>query len=275
MNPLSHHSAASPPYRQLAGQLREQIESGQLAPGDRVPSIPELSRTMKVSRQTAHRALAVLGEEGLTTTRIGRGTFVRQPRPRMDRHVTERYEWEKQRVQIPDDAERGKTGNSEYDTGLVFDDFEFSVTHDTISAPPDIAAAMQIEQNTLLLTRRFQTILRESGLLTGYSVSYVPHALFAQNPALLDPGNEPWPGGTQHQLYTVGVEVDHIEDIVTARPATEHDTATLELVTGSAVLDIRKITTSTAGDVVELADITVPAYNVRLRYTTHLPPWEH
>lgn len=274
MNPLSHHSAAGPPYRQLAGQLREQIRSGELAPGDRVPSIPELSRTMKVSRQTAHRALAVLSEEGLTTTQIGRGTFVRQPRPRVDRNVTERYEWEKQRVRISDDIERGKTGNSEYDTGLVFDDFEFSVTHETISAPPDIAAAMNIESQTLLLKRNFRTILRESGLLTGYSTSYVPHSLFARNPDLLDPSKEPWPGGTQHQLYTVGVEVDHIEDIITARPATEHDTMTLELVSGSAVLDIRKITTSTTDDVVELADITLPAYNVRMRYTTHLTPWE-
>lgn len=275
MNPLSHHSAAPAPYRQLAGQLREKIRSGLLAPGDRVPSIPELSRTMKVSRQTAHRALAVLGEEGLTTTKVGRGTFVRKPRPRMDRYVTERYEWEKQRVRIADDAERGQTGNSEYDTGLSFDDFEFSVELEQVTASQDIANTMKLEPGAKLLQRRFRTILCESGLLTGSSISHVPYELFAQNPALLDPESEPWPGGTQHQLYTVGVEVAHIEDVVTARPATEHDVATLELVSGSAVLDIRKITTSTTGQVVEVADITVPAYNVRLRYTTHLTRWEN
>ena len=27
------------------------------------------------------------------------------------------------------------------------------------------------------------------------------------NPDLLDARNEPWPGGTQHELYTVGIEV--------------------------------------------------------------------
>jgi GntR family transcriptional regulator len=36
-------------------------------------------------------------------------------------------------------------------------------------------------------------------------------------PDLLDENNEPWPGGTQHQFSTIGIEMDRIIDEVTAR----------------------------------------------------------
>lgn len=61
---------------QLAQLLRELIRSGQLAPGDRVPSEPQLARDYAVSRDTAQRALAMLAEEGLITRRRGVGSIV-------------------------------------------------------------------------------------------------------------------------------------------------------------------------------------------------------
>src|SRR5258708_24508255 len=61
---------------QLAQLLRERIRSGQLAPGDRVPSEPQLARDHAVSRDTAQRALAMLADEGLITRRRGVGSIV-------------------------------------------------------------------------------------------------------------------------------------------------------------------------------------------------------
>jgi DNA-binding transcriptional regulator YhcF (GntR family) len=61
---------------QLAQLLRELIRSGQLAPGDRVPSEPQLARDHSVSRDTAQRARAMLAEEGLITRRRGVGSIV-------------------------------------------------------------------------------------------------------------------------------------------------------------------------------------------------------
>lgn len=65
-----------PPYREIAGIVRERIASGELLPGDQVPSAGELAETRGVSRGTALRALGVLREEGLTTTTPGWGSFV-------------------------------------------------------------------------------------------------------------------------------------------------------------------------------------------------------
>jgi DNA-binding GntR family transcriptional regulator len=67
---------AMPPYQQIAADLRRQIESGELAPGDMVPSITRLMQEYGVSKGTAVKALDVLRREGLTRTVAGWGTFV-------------------------------------------------------------------------------------------------------------------------------------------------------------------------------------------------------
>ena len=57
----------------------EKIRSGELKPGDRVPSVTELVETYNVSHSTARRSLAKLKEMGLTDTVPGYATFVRAP----------------------------------------------------------------------------------------------------------------------------------------------------------------------------------------------------
>ena len=61
---------------QLAQLLRKLIRTGQLGPGARVPSEPELADEHGVSRDTAQRALTMLAEEGLITRRRGVGSTV-------------------------------------------------------------------------------------------------------------------------------------------------------------------------------------------------------
>jgi GntR family transcriptional regulator len=67
------------PYMLIVYVLAEKIKSGELKPGDRVPSVTELAGTYNVSHSTARRALAKLKDMGLTDTVPGYATFVRQP----------------------------------------------------------------------------------------------------------------------------------------------------------------------------------------------------
>jgi DNA-binding GntR family transcriptional regulator len=67
------------PYMLIVYVLAEKIKSGELKPGDRVPSVTELVKTYDVSHSTARRALAKLKEMGLTDTVPGYATFVRLP----------------------------------------------------------------------------------------------------------------------------------------------------------------------------------------------------
>jgi GntR family transcriptional regulator len=68
------HDAEEPLYLQLAAILRGQIQAGKLA--RRVPSVKSLTQQYGIAQGTAERALAVLREEGLVRSRVGRGHFV-------------------------------------------------------------------------------------------------------------------------------------------------------------------------------------------------------
>ena len=68
------HDAEEPLYLQLAAILRSQIEAGKLT--RRIPSVKSLTQQYEVAQGTAERALAVLRQEGLVRSRIGRGHFV-------------------------------------------------------------------------------------------------------------------------------------------------------------------------------------------------------
>ncbi|MGW3351738.1 GntR family transcriptional regulator [Nonomuraea rubra] len=68
-----------PPYLQLADALRQSIESGERAPGSRLPSIRDLARDYGISAQTVQNALRELRTEGLVVSQQGRAFFVRDP----------------------------------------------------------------------------------------------------------------------------------------------------------------------------------------------------
>lgn len=72
-------SASTPRYRQIYDALHEAIQSGQLQPGDRLPSEAELGKQYKTSRITVAKAVNELYAQGLVTRRAGSGTRVLAP----------------------------------------------------------------------------------------------------------------------------------------------------------------------------------------------------
>ena len=66
-------------YRRIAAELKERITSGDLAPGDALPSEAAIVRKYDVSRGTARQALSELEGTGLIVAVHGKGRFVREP----------------------------------------------------------------------------------------------------------------------------------------------------------------------------------------------------
>ena len=65
-----------PPYLQVAADLKRRIAEGELRPGDRLPTIKELTERHGVAPATVQAALRILRDEGLTHSWQGRGTYV-------------------------------------------------------------------------------------------------------------------------------------------------------------------------------------------------------
>jgi len=72
---------ATPRYRLIRDELLEDIESGRLQAGERVPSENELVGRFGVSRMTARRALQELADAGFLLRTRGLGSFVADSRP--------------------------------------------------------------------------------------------------------------------------------------------------------------------------------------------------
>lgn len=62
-------------YYILMETLKEQILSGTIKPGQKLPSENELTREYALSRHTVRKALALLENEGYITAQHGKGTF--------------------------------------------------------------------------------------------------------------------------------------------------------------------------------------------------------
>ncbi|MGE5572865.1 MAG: GntR family transcriptional regulator [Bacillota bacterium] len=70
------YSNPVPLYRQIVDQIREKVLSGELAPGESLPSIRQLAEDAGTSVITTKRAYSELEAEGIIVTRAGLGSFV-------------------------------------------------------------------------------------------------------------------------------------------------------------------------------------------------------
>ena len=65
-----------PKYRTIANDVRQQIDSGQLAPGEQLPAQTAMAADYGVTVMTLRQALAELEHDGLVRAERGKGTFV-------------------------------------------------------------------------------------------------------------------------------------------------------------------------------------------------------
>lgn len=96
-------------YKQIADAIRDQITSGELAPGHRFGSETTLGQLYDATRDTVRDALALLRNEGLVST-DGLGTYVRAPLPKTPLHVGAPDQIE---IRMPSEPERTELGIDE------------------------------------------------------------------------------------------------------------------------------------------------------------------
>jgi GntR family transcriptional regulator len=66
----------TPIYAQIVDQIRWQIESGALKPGDQLPTVRQMATDLRVNFNTVARAYRILDESGVISTQHGRGTYI-------------------------------------------------------------------------------------------------------------------------------------------------------------------------------------------------------
>ena len=69
--------SAVPLYEQIASRLKAAVATGELRPGDALPSVRHLAGTLRINPATAVQAYRALEDQGFVEIRQGAGTYVK------------------------------------------------------------------------------------------------------------------------------------------------------------------------------------------------------
>lgn len=76
MNIIISNRTNKPIYEQITSQIKTLIMSGELQPGEAIPSMRALAKHLHVSVITVQKAYEDLQRDGFIETTVGRGSFV-------------------------------------------------------------------------------------------------------------------------------------------------------------------------------------------------------
>ena len=83
-------SSPKPIYEQIEAQFKAQILSGALEPGQAIPSMRALARSLHISVITVQKAYEDLQRDGFIVTTVGRGSYVAAPNKEFYREEQQR-----------------------------------------------------------------------------------------------------------------------------------------------------------------------------------------
>jgi GntR family transcriptional regulator len=226
MSPSESADASQLPSRRIADAVRELITSGELAPGDKLPSERELARRFGTARNTAREAVRLLTEEALVTAHHGKGVFVRE-KHRLFRWGNDRYSRKAYRETglTPFRLEmqrQGKTADIQ------------AVAIDRITPPLDVAERLNVSPDEESVLRRLNEYRADDEpvqLVTTYL-----RWTDAEGTLLLEP--KTGPGGIHGRLEDKGHVMTTGRDEITARMPSHEEARFLQTPAGVPVLDV-------------------------------------
>lgn len=211
--------AEQPIYRQIADSLRQQIESGELAPGRQLQTETELRKHFDASRNTIRDAIKLLTSLGLVETRPGQGTFVVK---KADPFITT----------LSTDIGTGLGGGegATYLSQVSEQDREASSTVPQVEmqlASGEVAARLQLEDGAQVISRHQKRSI--DGTLWSLQTSFYPRGLAAQGAERLFEPADIAEGTVQYLAETLGLKQVGYRDWITVRTPNETEAELFKL----------------------------------------------
>ena len=214
-----------PLFHQIAVILRDRIVSGELAPGARLPSEADICAAWNVSRITAKRALDALAAEGLVARARGRGTTV-LARARPPASTTRLQGWVENLARMAD--------------GTTVDLLELHY----LPLPAHVARELDLAPGTE--AQRARRVRRLHGEALSHLETWVPVEI-GRTWTAEDMAETP----LARLLARAGRAPVSARQVVTATTAPPEVAATLGILAGAALLDVRRRLADAEGRPVE------------------------
>lgn len=226
----------------LANALRDSINQGEFAPGERLPAERDLAERFNASRTTVRLALSALKSQGLLGSGQGLGTYVRQRQPirvlAMHQDRRARRAEHGAATFNAEIAQQGSVGRQEI----------LSVGPEP--APAEVAGRLAVEEGSTVLARRRVMLVNEEPYQLGDS--YYRYDLVKET-AIAEP--TPVEEGVLAVLERVhGKPVSHYTDELTFRMPTPEEVRLLRLEPGVCVVRVVRTAYDDEGQPLEVFD---------------------
>ncbi|MFJ6571322.1 GntR family transcriptional regulator [Streptomyces sp. NPDC091292] len=229
-------------HRDIADDLRDQITTGRVKPGEPLPSESRLAGHYMVSTATLRSALAVLQREGLIEKIHGKGNFVR----RSFRKITYVGGWGALDLWNAADA-----------------DFRVTVRTSAMGAYGDLTALLRVSDGSPLT--QFQCLSYEGDSPHSLARIYVPRDL---EPVTVF-GDGISSTRAQATFAVLSFPPAEVRETVSARLPTPEEASTLRISGAVAVLAITRVAVDASGRVIEAALLVLPGDRADAVFTTH------
>jgi GntR family transcriptional regulator len=239
---------------EIAAELRNRIQQGELEPGDRLPTMNDLANQHGVARQTARQALNLLKSEGLVEYLGGRaGTVVRE---RVANRITRAR-----------GMERDELG---YYSGKNVQHWRLVPGTSTVPAtspvPPEIAELLGVEAGSPVLVRRRLNGDPDVPQHRQLTDSWLHPEVVAALPVL---AGKTGLGGIYDRIEEWAQQPIEWEELITTCMPSPAEATALLLPPGVPLLRVFRISTVTRGDrsyVAEVNDIRMSGELFTVRY---------
>ena len=242
--PLNRHNPV-PLYQQLCDILTARIHSGELGPGEQLPSENDLINLFGVSRFVVRQTLTSLVRQGLIYTEQGRGSFVAMPKIIKPLDVLQSYQ-----------AGMKKTG-IEVEVRII--------SKTVVPVPHNIAEKLQVKpgEKVIMLERIAYQMDAPLNLL----VSYISLGTWGKEKLLSFSGGSLY----EHFSKVCGIQLSRSLSDIELIFAGEDETSKLNVARGTVLIQISGISYEIGGLPVEFSRVVYPGSRFGFQFESYIP----
>lgn len=250
-----------PRYQEIAGELRRQIESGELPRESQLPTEVELQKKFSASRNTVRDAVKVLVTESLLETRGREGTFVTKAHvPFVTTLSTD------PNTGISGIGEEGATypalvrQQDRQNAGAGAPEVK------VLNCPPQIAERLRIEEGEFVVSRHQQRSIGNTAWTS--QTSYYPMKWVEKGATgLLAPKDIP-EGAVEYLANTIGLRQSSYRDLLWARQPNNAEKELFNLTINHMVIEVYRTSFAEDGTPTRVTVTVYPADRNQIVYDT-------
>jgi GntR family transcriptional regulator len=242
-------------YREIADQLRSDIETGTYRRGSSLPSEDRLAEQHEVSRPVINRAIRRLRSEGLVRVERGRGTVVHEIPP-IVRRANQRY--------TKESREKGGQSRGAFATEIREMGHEPRsdlVQVGPVTPPASVGTLFGFDVDEVAAVRKRHMFADD--VPVQIATSYVPWSIAAGTPITQE---DTGPGGTYSRLADLGHRVVRFAERISVRMPEDDEIDTLRLAEDQLVYEIHHVAFDGDDRPVEVTLHVMPVHQWRLDF---------